>query len=403
MLGGEWLLMAVSLSREFLLVAACSIWPPSDRRTKAIRLAAAGPLDWNRLLRIATRHRVVGLVHDGLTYLGPAVPESIAQEIASRLAVLVNENLALAAEAMRLQRLFAQADIPVVFIKGASLAMLAYRNLGMRQGQDIDLLVPYENVPGAIALVARAGYRRSNPPSGISDAQLRLVMPLRKDFGFVHEATGLPIELHWRLFLNPHAMIESSIMPSSRIVRLNGAAGLRTLDDENLFAYLCMHGALHCWNRLQWLADINALLALAPTSLEHLVRSAEARGAGRAAAQGVLLCQRLLGAPVPIPLAERFCKDAILRWLQDTALKAITTGQGEQHPHDVRFGTTRGSLSTFILGHSWRYRFAELNLHLTNQTDILAVPLPERLRFLYPLLRLPLWVWRHSAKRRVKQ
>jgi hypothetical protein len=31
------------------------------------------------------------------------------------------------------------------------------------------------------------------------------------------------------------------------------------------------------------------------------------------------------------------------------------------------------------------------------------MPLPERLRFLYPILRLPLWVWRHAAKRRAAQ
>jgi hypothetical protein len=42
----------------------------------------------------------------------------------------------------------------------------------------------------------RAGYRRVDPSPAISDAQLRLLMPFRKDFGFVHEETGLPIELH---------------------------------------------------------------------------------------------------------------------------------------------------------------------------------------------------------------
>ena len=87
-----------------------------------------------------------------------------------------------------------------------------------------------------------------------------------------------------------------------------------------------------------------------------------------------------------------------MRWLEATALKAMTTGQGEHDPHDVRFGTTRGSLSTPLLSRSWRYRLAELNIHLTNQTDILTVPLPKRLRFLYRLLRLPLWVCRHARK-----
>ena len=123
-------------------------------------------------------------------------------------------------------------------------------------------------------------------------------MPLRKDLGFIHQATGLHIELHWRLFLNPHAKAEASIMAASRVVPLSGEAGLRTLGEEDLFAYLCMHGAFHWWNRLKWLADVNALLVSTPEDdVERLVCAAEARGAGRAAAQALLLCRRLLGTP----------------------------------------------------------------------------------------------------------
>jgi len=118
--------MTPSLSQEFLLAAACSGWPPSDRRSEAIREAARGPLDWDRFLRVAIRHRVVGLVHDGLTRAGPSVPPGVAQAIGAQAAALVRKNLALAAEGVRLQRLFAEANVPVVFIKGAPLAMLAY-------------------------------------------------------------------------------------------------------------------------------------------------------------------------------------------------------------------------------------------------------------------------------------
>ena len=293
-------LMARSFSPEFRLAAACAMWPPSDRRTEAIRTAAAGPLDWPRFLRVARRHQVIGLVHEGLTQVRPDVPPEIAREIGAQAATLVRENLAMAREALRLQRLFDDADLPVLFVKGAALAVLAFGNLGLRAGQDIDLLVPYETLPAATALILRAGYRRFDPPPDISDAQLRLVMPLRKDLGFVHQATGLRIELHWRLFLNPHAMAETSIMAASRVVPLAGAAGLRTLGEEDLFAYLCMHGALHWWNRLKWLADVNALLASTPEDgVERLVRAAEARGAGRAAAQALLLCRRLLQTPLP--------------------------------------------------------------------------------------------------------
>jgi hypothetical protein len=76
-------------------------------------------------------------------------------------------------------------------------------------------------------------------------------------------------------------------------------------------------------------------------------------------------------------------------------VNAMTVGQGDCEPRDVRFGTTRGSLLTFFLVRSWRYRLTELSNHLINQTDVLTVPLPEWLWFLYPVLRPPLWAWRH--------
>src|SRR5262249_3024793 len=153
----------------------------------------------------------------------------IACEIGAQAATLIRKNLAMAREALRMQRLFDDADQPVLFIKGAALALLAFRNLGLRAGQDIDLLVPYETLPVATALILREGYRRFDPPPNIGDVQLRRVMPLRKDIGFVHQATGLQIELHWRLFLNRQAMSESSFMTASRVVPLAGTQGLRTL------------------------------------------------------------------------------------------------------------------------------------------------------------------------------
>jgi hypothetical protein len=392
--------MTPALSPEFRLALACAMWPPSDRRTEAIRAAAFGQLDWHRLMRVAQRHRVVGLLHDGLTRAKPGVPPVIAQEIGAHSAQLLRENLAMAVEALRLQHLFDDADVPVLFVKGASLAMLAFGRLGLSGGQDIDLLVPSVAMPAASAVVARAGYRRFDPPSELNDTQLRLLMPLRKDIGFIHSSTGVRIELHWRLFLNPYSMAEASLIDGSRVVPLSGTQRLRTLGEEDLFAYLCMHGALHWWNRLKWLADINALLAAAPEGgAERLVRAAEAKGAGRAAAQAMTLCVRLLGTPLPTPLTATLGSSRIERWLEATALSAMTRGQGEDDPHAARFGTTRGSLSTFLLSGSWRYRLAELNIHLINQSDVLAVPLPRRLWFLYPILRLPLWAWRHARRK----
>jgi len=395
--------MATVLSPEFLLAAACAMWPPSDRRTEAILAASTGPIDWTRFLRVVRRHRVLGLVHDGLKRARPEVPPEIVQEISTRAATLVRDNLAIAAETLRLQNMFDDGNLPTLFVKGASLAVLAFGDLGLRRGKDIDMLVASETLPAATALLADAGYCRFDPPPDISNASMRLLTPIRKDFGFIQESTGMVVELHWRLFLNPYALAEASVMAASRTVPLTANAGVRTLGEEDLFSYLCMHGALHWWSQLKWLADIGALLSAAPEgSAERLNRAAEARGGGRAAAQATLLCHQLLGTRLPTPLLRRLDQCPKVRWLQETALKAMTAGCGEREPREVRFGTTRGSLSAFLLGRGWRYRRAELRNLLTNENDILAVTLPEWLWFLYPILRLPLWAHRHFTSQDVK-
>jgi hypothetical protein len=210
---------------------------------------------------------------------------------------------------LRIQHLFEDADLPVLSVKGPALAVRAFRNIGLRSCQDIDLLVAPETLFAATALILGAGYRRFDPPPDISDAQMQLLMPLRKDLGFVHQASGVRIELHWRLFLNPYAMTEASIMAASRVVPLVGAAGLRTMGEEDLFAYLCMHGALHWWNRLKWLADINALVTSASQEeVERLVRAAEAKGIGRAVAHALLFAGCFFRRPYPLHLGPRWIR-----------------------------------------------------------------------------------------------
>jgi hypothetical protein len=400
LIGIEELLMAPSLSPEFRLAAACAIWPPSNRRTEAIRAAVSSTLDWSRVLPVARQHQLVGLVHHGLMQTPLDLPSEFVHRIATPAMTSARENLAMAYEALRLQRLFDDADLPVLFVKGVALSALVYGNLSLRSGHDIDLLIAYEALPAAISIILHAGYRRFDPSPNINDAQLRRVMPMRKDLGFVHKTTGVRIELHWRLFLNPYAMAEVPLMVASRVVPLAGTAGLRTLGEEDLFAYLCMHGALHWWYRLKWLADVNALLAsMSEDDIERLVRAAHARGTGRAAAQALLLCQRLLGTTLPVRLTTMLGKSTTARWLAATALNAMTSSHADHDRHAARFGTTRGSLSTFLLRRNCRYRLAELKIHLINQTDVLTVPLPAWLGFLYPVLRIPLWLWRHSVYR----
>jgi len=366
-----------------------------------IRIAAGDDrLDWSRFLRIAALHRVEGLVNDALIRAGAAAPGEIRAALGTATAALVRENLELTAEAVRLQRLLANTGIPVLFLKGIPLAVLAYGNIGLRHGKDIDLLVAPESATAAVALIERAGYRRHDPPPELSDALVQSLRPIRKDSSFFHESRPIEVELHWRLLDNPHMMGAISIAASSQQVRVGADITLPTFSEKDLFAYLCAHGANHCWYRLKWLADVGALLgAASPSEIETLYAASEDRGAGPAAAQALLLCERLFALSIPEGLLSRLRGSLRARWLERIGLWAMTTGNEEIVPPDIPFGATKLTLSRYLLRSSWRYWLTELRIQLTSTRDMLMLPLPSPLRFLYPVLHVPLWICRRMMGR----
>jgi Uncharacterised nucleotidyltransferase len=157
-----------------------------------------------------------------------------------------------------------------------------HRARGLRHNLDIDHLVHPKSIAAATTLLERAGYHRTEPPTAFSAAQLEMWLISCKELAYFHGERRFKVELHARPFNNPRLMAEMPAASSLRIVPLVQGMGVYTFGEDDLFAYMCAHGAIHCWFRLKWLADIGALLARqSKESIERLYRAAEARGAGQ--------------------------------------------------------------------------------------------------------------------------
>lgn len=390
----------IPLTDEFLLAAACSRWPPSDSRNAAVQLAAASPIDWDKFVRVAMRQRVVGLVHEGLKRARVVVPRRVAQAIADEAAAQLRQNLLFAAEVVRIHRAFDEHNIDVTFFKGVPTAIHAYDSIAIRHSKDLDILVSQHAMAQAGSILETLGYRRTAPPATLSTARVRTLISMGKDFVYAQKDNpALEVELHWRLFNN--AMFLHDLPSTAKLESFPALDNicLRTFTGDDEFAYLCAHGGAFAWCRLKWLADIGALLAREePGSLRRLYESAAARGAGRPAAQAILLCRRLLGTQVPDELVELLRRDPVVGRLEQLAMTAMTQGDAEIEPYDLPFGMTPINRSLWLMNGSFRYFWGEVNSRWISWDDVVKVPLPSGLQFLYPLLRLPLWVWRRAAK-----
>lgn len=390
--------MRSSLPPEFALVAACCRWPASERRNEAIRKAASANIDWQRFLRVVARQRVAPLVSNALHGLGVAPPD-VVEALVGIASQNVRQSIFYAAEASRLQALFDEAAIPVVFLKGATLAMLAYGTLAVKHGRDIDLLVPPDSIRRGISLLQEAGYR-PHYPIPAAPSLFRKWVATAKDFEFFDPVRGVVLELHWSLTENAFHATQLVEHLCDRTVQVSENVQLRTLSDEVLFLYLCMHGARHGWFRLKWLADVAAFLAqLGEENLDRYIASAERWRMEPCVAQTILLCDMLFEADVVAAAAARFRKNARYRWLERVALKMMTRRNAEVESRTMAFGNFPVLVSHFLLGRGWRYFWAESRLKLTNLQDMARFPLPRALWFLYPILRLPLFVMRRLKDR----
>jgi hypothetical protein len=393
--------MKRSVSAELALAFACCRWPRSDAGDAAVRRAASGAIDWERFAGVIARNRISALAKDALDRSGVEPPASVATQLARGQSNAAFTSLGLARESIRLQRAFDATGLPALIVKGAPMAMLAYGDLGRKQSWDIDLLTDETSVLAARRLLEGLGYRLSEP-AGLGDAQFARWVPHAKEAGFHHPGTRITVELHWRLVDNELLLAGVGLESGTQAVSL-GAGTVRTLADAPLLAYLCVHGAAHNWSRLKWLADVGAFLGnRSAEEVERLYYAAFRYGSERPVGLALLLCQRMLGLQLSMAVKKEISESRILASLLENVLAGLEYGDGKAEHLGYTWPWWRARLAFFFFGHGRAHVGRELQNAWTSTFDRVYIGLPGKLSFLYPVLRIPMWMYR-AGKRITKK
>lgn len=385
------------LSPELALVATCCRWPPSPARDAAVRAAAAGLIDWSRFERVVARHRVASLACDSLRGAGVQPAADVAERLAARSRSTTFKTLGMTAETVRLQKAFDAAGLPVLVLKGATLAVLAYDAAAIKESWDIDLLVAPGDTLAGRDLLERLGYVMITP-SGFSDAKFLRHVEYCKEAVLAHPRLGTAVELHWRLVDNA-CILRPLDLGATQTVSIGGAV-VKTLADGGLYAYLCVHGCNHGWSRLKWLADVGAFLTRrGPDGMAQLHQEAVALGAGRASATAILLCHEFLGLAVEPEVLARLRADRMTGLLLASARASIGHGAGAREITPYSRPWALNWIAKFQVMDSLRYTLNEARLNWVGEYDRVHMPLPRGFGFLYHLLRLPLWAGRFVGQK----
>lgn len=340
---------------EFLLLIQCC------RRNFASAESLAGlelptDVDWIQLVALARRHRVQGLIWNALAPHGDGIPAEARQQLSSDARLIAATNLAIAEECRGLQQTFDRAKLPLRFIKGLTIGALVYRSPLLKMGWDIDLLIDPCDLATAAGLLSECGYGLRLP------ASLAALQPwhARSKESVWERDDSFYVELHTRLADNRRVIPTIDIHSPWQFVDVAPGVSLPTLADDELFAYLAVHGASSAWFRLKWISDFAAFLrGRSAEQIGRLYRRSQELGAGRAAGQALLLANTLFDTLQPDPaLRQQLASDRSTQLLCRAALRMLWNGKAE--PTERPLGTLPIHWTQFLLQPGLNYKFSEL-------------------------------------------
>ena len=202
--------------------------------------------------------------------------------------------------------------VPVIPIKGATLALSAYGDLTLRDFSDMDLLIPERAMGEARAILLALCYEQKDPATESDHEEGPYHV-------FIKKRTLFQVDLQW-VMAHQHFMfhLDRPEFWAQRTPVILGNKTVQGLAPEDLLIVLCVHGSKHAWEQLKWVCDVAELLrSHLDLDWEQIFSNASTWGCRRLVCIGLSLAHLVLDAPLPEGVRARCSGDIDVRMFSE--------------------------------------------------------------------------------------
>lgn len=188
-------------------------------------------------------------------------------------------------EATALVRDFRAAGIPTLMLKGIVLALLYYRDLGLRPMLDFDVLVPFKYKARALEQTRSRNWKE------------KFYAPHACGFNTLQDNE---FDLHWHAFAECCQANADDELWSRAVPFQIGDEQTLTLDPTDTLLHVCVHGL--AWNVIppvRWVADAAMILRAADIDWTRLIAQARERHLALTASRALEYLAQTIDAAVP--------------------------------------------------------------------------------------------------------
>ncbi|MBY0007030.1 nucleotidyltransferase family protein [Priestia aryabhattai] len=357
------------------------------------KLEVCRGIDWDLFVNQAEHHRIYPILYSKLkTADEHIIPTYVIQSLRQAYKGNTFHMLHLSAEMERVAKLFTEAQIQLLCLKGPVLAHELYGDISLRTSGDLDVLIPIEKLEQADEILTSIGYEKDDYiQTVLNDWKWR-----HHHVTYIHPRKLIKIEIHWRL--NPGPGKEPSFNELWERKSKSELIGypVYLLGKEDLFLFLISHGARHGWSRLRWLFDIHQMMNQ-EVDWQKVYGLLNCYNYLPIGGQSIILASQLFHTEIAEEMNSLVASKRPRELAQEAMfyLENMINLHNEPVPENVAKYHSRHLFSlmstpqklAFIV--SFLYPYPE---------DAETLPLPEKLHFLYFPLRPFLWAWRKTRK-----
>lgn len=297
--------MPLNSSPSERLLLYCTRSKFNDETRQQIVNLLEEKIDWEDFIDQARCHGIAASAYLHFKQLDKGIPEGVKNRLRKMYLWNVAHNLKLWSALEDILRVFNQANIEAIPLKGIFLAEHLHGHIGIRSSSDLDLLVRRKDFPRAKNELARIGY-----------------VPTRRPYsrGFIrnflrHQGFSKPdpsynrtyLEIHWNFYVKrPKEFDMSSVWKNAISVNIDGFRVL-TLSPSDTLLHLAINLRLHGYLSLRLFGDLYALITHYQEEIDwhYVIRQAERNGQRVGLYYALHFAKELLDAQVPTKVLEQ--------------------------------------------------------------------------------------------------
>jgi len=337
--------------------------------------------NWNTFIDFAHAHGVFTHIHKQLMQYKGIIPVDIQKNLKQAYILQIKESMLITAELIKTIQIFDNTNTKAIAFKGPLLSQFAYGNITARQYADIDILVDVATVYETAQILLKNKYFTED---SIELLKNKKFLEVANDFSFF-TPKGVHVELHWKLFREKIGKnSEFSIyFRDKTTVNINQYA-INSLSTEWLLVYLCLHGSKHAWERIEWINDIYMLLQHT-IDWERTQVCAKQMECETSLYLGLNLVSNLYDISLPKKMLVKIntpkidnLRENVYKFLNDNLLL---------HENYLVYKQIKAFQSKLLDSKQKQMILFVSNYMSITRNDILALPLPEKLQWLYYLIK----------------